>query len=226
MSYSLHYFVLHFRSLICCITLWARLESSSVPTRRRPRSRRKIRRKRRRRRHQLEVGVNSLRLRQNGCHFAGDIFRCIFLNANVWISIKFSLKFVPKVRINNIPALVQIMAWRRPGDKALSESMMVSLLTQICITRPQWVNFVHTEFIWGNIKNLFAISIISDFWDGADSWNLSSWKTRTCLFCKVNIMAPDDLVMQGSNSLNVWKRKFSETRRAASKISSHGDGSL
>ena len=47
--------------------------------------------------------------------------------------------FVPKVPHNNIPALVQIMAWRRPGDKPLSEPMMVSLLTHICITRPQWV---------------------------------------------------------------------------------------
>ena len=42
--------------------------------------------------------------------------------------------------INIIPALVQIMAWRRPGDKPLSEPMMVSLLTHICVTRPQWVN--------------------------------------------------------------------------------------
>ena len=44
------------------------------------------------------------------------------------ILIKISLKFVPKVPINNIPSLVQIMAWRRPGDKPLSEPMMVSLL--------------------------------------------------------------------------------------------------
>ena len=43
------------------------------------------------------------------------------------------------VSINNIPALVQIMAWRRPGDKPLSEPMMFSLPTHICITRPQWV---------------------------------------------------------------------------------------
>ena len=82
---------------------------------------------------------NTLRLRQNGRHFAHDIFKCIFLNGNAWISLKISLKFVPKVRINNIPALVQIMAWRRPGDKPLSEPMMVSLLTHICVTRTQWV---------------------------------------------------------------------------------------
>ena len=61
--------------------------------------------------------VNTLRPRQNGCHFADDIFKCIFLNENVSIAIKISLKFVPKGPINNIPALVQIMAWHRPGDK-------------------------------------------------------------------------------------------------------------
>ena len=30
------------------------------------------------------------------------------------------------------------MAWRRPGDKLLSETMLFSLLTHICVTRPQW----------------------------------------------------------------------------------------
>ena len=32
------------------------------------------------------------------------------------------------------------MAWRRPDDKPLSETMMVSLPTHICVTRSQWVN--------------------------------------------------------------------------------------
>ena len=58
---------------------------------------------------------------------------------NVRISIKVSLKFVPKGPINNIPSLVQIMAWRRPGDKPLSDQMLVSLSTHICVTRPQLV---------------------------------------------------------------------------------------
>ena len=82
---------------------------------------------------------NSLRPRQNGCHFADDVFKRIFLNENAWISLKISLKFVPKVPTNNIPALIKIMAWRRPGDKPLSEPMMVNLLMHICGTRPQWV---------------------------------------------------------------------------------------
>ena len=85
------------------------------------------------------VAVKTLRPRQNGRHFADDIFKCIFLNENVWILLKISLKFVPKFKINNIPALVKIMAWRRPGDKPLSEPMMVSLLTHICVAQPLWV---------------------------------------------------------------------------------------
>ena len=90
--------------------------------------------------------VNTLRPRQNGRHFADDIFKCIFLNENVCIPIKISMNFVPKGPINNITALVQIMAWRRPGDKPLSEPMMVSLTTHICVTRPQWVNSPRNDY--------------------------------------------------------------------------------
>ena len=78
--------------------------------------------------HGMWIMLNTLRLRQNGRRFADDTFKRIFLNENVRISNKISLKFVPKGPINNNPALVQIMAWRQPGDKPLSEPMMVSLL--------------------------------------------------------------------------------------------------
>ena len=54
----------------------------------------------------------------------------------IWISTNTSLKFVPKGPMNNIPSLFQIMAWRRPDGKPLSETMMASLPTHICITRP------------------------------------------------------------------------------------------
>ena len=81
------------------------------------------------------------------------IFKCIFLNENVLIPIEISLKFVPKGPINNIPALVQIMAWRRPGDKPLSEPMMDSLPTHICVTRPQWVNRLQLTFTQENWIN-------------------------------------------------------------------------
>ena len=89
--------------------------------------------------------VNSLRPRQNGRCNTDDTFKCIFLNENVWIPTKISLKFVPRGPINDISVLVQIMAWRRPGDKPLSELMMVSLLTHICVTRPQGAN-IHIAY--------------------------------------------------------------------------------
>ena len=93
----------------------------------------------------LLTKLNSLRPRQNRRHFTDDVFKCNFLNENVWIPIKISLKFVPQGPINNIPALVQLMAWRRSGDKPLSDPMMISLLTHICVTRPQWVILRHTQ---------------------------------------------------------------------------------
>ena len=100
--------------------------------------------------------INTLRPRQHGRHFADDTFKRIFLNENVGISIKISLKFVHKGPINNIPTLVQIMAWRRPGDKPLSEPMVGSLLTHICVTQPQWVNWtiiglhicIHIKYVY------------------------------------------------------------------------------
>ena len=51
--------------------------------------------------------------------------------------IKFSLKYVRKGPMDNNQTLVQIMAWRRSGDKPLSEPMMISLPTHMCVTRPQ-----------------------------------------------------------------------------------------
>ena len=107
-----------------------------------------------------EEGFNTLRLRQKGHHFADDLFKRIFLNENVWISIKISLRFVPKGPINNIPALVLIMAWNRPGHKPLSEPMMVSLLTHICVTQPQWLNYLGRPFqsweIIGSVHIIFC----------------------------------------------------------------------
>ena len=65
-------------------------------------------------------------------YFAEDIFKCIFLNENVLIEIEISLKFVPKGSIHDIPAVVQILAWRRPDSEQLSEPVMVRLLTHLC----------------------------------------------------------------------------------------------
>ena len=62
---------------------------------------------------------------QDGRLFADDIFRCIFVNENFCILIQISLKFIRKGPINNVQALVEIMAWCRIGDKPISERMLI-----------------------------------------------------------------------------------------------------
>ena len=55
--------------------------------------------------------------------------------------------------INNIPPLAQKMAWCLPGDKPLYEPVMVSVMTPICVTRPEWVKGVVC-------KNIFSDCLI------------------------------------------------------------------
>ena len=61
------------------------------------------------------LGVNALRLRQNGHHFPDDILKWIFMNKKVWILYDISLEFVTLVTINNVLPWVQIMARSQPG---------------------------------------------------------------------------------------------------------------
>ena len=77
--------------------------------------------------------------------------------------------------INNILALVQIMAWHQPGDKPLSEPMMVRLPTQICVTRPQWVKWPFPYWVqwgvvitWSNITR-YCMNYCND-WSRIEIW--------------------------------------------------------
>ena len=83
-------------------------------------------------------------------------FLATLSNAFSWVKIHTFLlrlhwSLFPRVQINNIPALVQVMAWCRPDDKALSEPMMVSLLMHICLTQLQWVKTHITNFDRGRV---------------------------------------------------------------------------
>ena len=80
------------------------------------------------------ASIDSSPPEQNGRHFPDDIFKCIFMNEKFRILIRISPKFVHKRPINNIPAMVQIMVWRRSGKawlqwrkSNLSESWLRSL---------------------------------------------------------------------------------------------------
>ena len=70
------------------------------------------------------IGLTHLPLDKMAAILADDTFKCIFLNENDIIPIQISLKFIPRIPFDNKPALVQVMAWRRIGDKPLPEPMM------------------------------------------------------------------------------------------------------
>ena len=72
----------------------------------------------------FKLNLTHLPLEKMAAILADDIFKCIFLNQNYRILIQISLKFVPRSPIDNKPALVQVMAWRRTGDKSLPEPML------------------------------------------------------------------------------------------------------
>ena len=112
----------------------------------------------------VKLILNTLRPRQNGRHFPDDIFKCIFLNEKVGISFQISLTFVPNGSINNKSAIVQVMTWHQTGEKPLSEPLMVSLLTHICITRPQQVKMAVVTSL---LQSLIFYHVIQWPWKGS-----------------------------------------------------------
>ena len=152
------------------------------------------------------TGVNSLRPRQNGRRFADDTFKRIFLNENVRILIKIPMKFVPKGPINNYPALVQIMAWCRSGDKPLSEPMMVSLLTHICVTRPQWNNKKQLPDIimmWYEVTKFGHSYCVKNLWNATRFCCMLIWVFITALFFK-SFSLPKLHIFSSQWCHNVW----------------------
>ena len=81
---------------------------------------------------------------KNGRHFTDDIFKRIFLNGNVRISIQISLKFVPKGPVDNKSELVSVMAWRRTGDKPLPKPVPVHWRIYAAL----WADKLNCENTW------------------------------------------------------------------------------
>ena len=158
--------------------------------------------------HRSKVTVNTLRLRQNGLHFPDDILKWIFLNENIWILIKISLKFVPGGPINNIPALVQIMAWRRPGDKPLSEpitNQLYLIMAQIPAATSQMLWLPATfQFLLGSLIGSVQILCSPDLIDRTCSnpmqsrshWSdlFKSYAVKISLIRPVHILCSPDLI--------------------------------
>ena len=117
------------------------------------------------------------RPRQGGSHFQDDIFKCIFLNKYKWILIKISLQFVPNVRINNTPELVQIVAWHQPDDKPLSDPMIIRLPVHLCVTWPQCVNNPITHGDQDKMADILVIISKLNFWY-ANCWTVMQFSVE------------------------------------------------
>ena len=105
--------------------------------------------------------------------------------------------------------LVQVMAWCLQATSHYLNQCWPRFLLSYGISRPQWVNPCHPEFIYGNIKWIYPLFLY--FWghrDGTGSWNLCLWNIRTCWSCTVNSMAIDDQVTQGTRASTAWCTDF------------------
>ena len=140
--------------------------------------------------------VNKLMPRQNAGIWH---FQTYFLE---WKCYSFNLNFT-KGPINNIPALVQIMVRRRPGDKPLSEPMMVRLPAYICVTQPQWVNW------YGGITQpsitLYICSRYFFHLTACNKYCLSCRSKKNCSKCKKGYK-PDKKgkCIKGNLNFNLW----------------------
>ena len=154
--------------------------------------------------HESRYSFNTLMVRQNGRHFPDDSFKWIFLNENVSISIKLSLKFVPNDPINNIQALDKIMAWHRPGDKPLSEPTIFYIYASLGLNE---LNIIQTHqiisrpiFSWG-FELLWSNTLSCKLqqekwrWHSAHGWPLASvlswwWRYRKWIEFEYDIVFP------------------------------------
>ena len=112
----------------------------------------------------------------------GAILQTTFSNALSWMKMSWSpLKYHWGLfTINNSLVLVQIMAWRRPGDKPLTEPMMIILLTHIWVKQPQWVLITVKLPGIGVAKPISSVSIFPQFFCIVKTY-VSYWIARIYL---------------------------------------------
>ena len=108
---------------------------------------------------------------KNGRPFPYGIFKCIFLNENVYISIQFALKFFPRAH------LTIFQHWFRKSLGTVQAPMSVSLLTHKCVTRPQWVIQSGPYQIYEYVSICIRRKVLS-FKD--TPLNFSVWEYETC----------------------------------------------
>ena len=128
-------------------------------------------------------------------------FKPILVTGDRGITCKIALIWMSPDLTDDKSILAQVMAWRRSGDKPLSESMMVSSLTHICVTRPQCVKKEHT--IQACVKK---ICIKTHRWpDDTKSYVVAARRCRriTTIFFNHVPLITDDLVTRPNSMISI-----------------------
>ena len=106
-------------------------------------------------------GPQCVKTSLKSCSWSLSALSCVLLwVTTVRVTPFGGLKFNWSLFLRSELTMVQIMAWRRPGDKSLSGPMMVSLLTHICLTRPQWVKGSHETMVFCMLCYIQAIAAV------------------------------------------------------------------
>ena len=148
--------------------------------------------------HILTYLVNTLRLRQNDRHFADDKFKCIFLNVNIWISIKISLKFPPKDRsvfwhINASPGLNGLTKYLSLSGlfDYLTNMFLIMYNSQFKIQKVKWVN-PYIDLNWISTSELISRQLIKRL-------HMVIWKWFR------NLATRSEMSSSSNRSLWMWK---------------------
>ena len=107
------------------------------------------------------IWVNSPPPGQNRCHFADNIFKCIYANEKFSILIQISSKDVSMCPIDNNSSLIQVMAWRRTSDKPLLEAMSTHIIDAYMRHQGRWVNCWINQKMLMSSKALFTVTYIA-----------------------------------------------------------------
>ena len=135
------------------------------------------------------------------------------------------IEIFPTGPSNNIPSLFPIMAWRRPGDKPLSEPMMVRFPTHICVTRPQWVNYPLDNRFWSKMPHMFCskrCSVTRNIFLGYYWLQIfySKWNISCSLRYTIFHTYPDQGFTPHKNAALICQIKFVNYQRKISFIKS------
>ena len=137
-----------------------------------------------------DMALNTLVSGQNGHPFARRQFQMHFRQWNMSISLKLSLKFVPKGPIDNKPSLISRMSWRRKGDKPLYQTMMAQFTDAYMLhwtSKSEHIglskqNHYSPKFFVVWVQLMACCRIVDDsFWHLFKNWN-NGWEKVRCSF--------------------------------------------